>query len=366
MDITNGNYLIHYISNASNFQIDVYNQANNKRYQANKPLSDYAMYKDIGLDICEIITTCFKEVVSEDDDEIDYYSINDDGESLTFNFVYKEIIKLKVTCDCIRTESQKLDTLSLKQHMLKQFKELKEENETLTQQLEDLMNEISMLKSVPTFTMVYGTRVNTKIKHLCIADYLTQDIIDKIEMGIKFDCDPVSINYSGNNVSNAQQYFGNVVIKSDHGASSNRSKCLNAEKPSSDPDKMQIVFQNPRYKYIIDFNDLVELEDLESLIIVNMAHGGLDYIVNRIDNLSTLSKFPNLKSLKFVNVSSTENLKVLYETPSKLQTIALYNCSIPFDKGFLQNKNLSRVKTVIINKGTDIGKTRNGIIVKEI
>ena len=65
MEIKAENYLINYYANSSDFRIIIYNIITTKKYETIKTSDDYKMYKDIGLDIFEIIKNCLDNILTK-------------------------------------------------------------------------------------------------------------------------------------------------------------------------------------------------------------------------------------------------------------------------------------------------------------
>lgn len=86
-------YLINYLSNIDDFRINIYNQLNNKKYELiNSEL--VSKYKDIGIDLFEIITKSFEE------EEYDLV----DNDNLIILKLHYNIIKLSLNIPNILCE----------------------------------------------------------------------------------------------------------------------------------------------------------------------------------------------------------------------------------------------------------------------
>jgi hypothetical protein len=105
MEIKAENYLINYYANSSDFRIIIYNNITTKKYETIKTPDDYKMYKDIGLDIFEIIKNCLDN---------NTFTINDSNDYLTLLLTYKELIKISINCDNLRIDKKEIELFDLK------------------------------------------------------------------------------------------------------------------------------------------------------------------------------------------------------------------------------------------------------------
>jgi len=110
MEFLHENYLINYSSNTDDFRINIYNQLNNKKYELIESIL-VTKYKEIGIDLFEIITDCFGDNEFEliDNDNIIVIKIN-----------YQEIIKLSLNIPNILCEYKDATILDLKTQIMKQ------------------------------------------------------------------------------------------------------------------------------------------------------------------------------------------------------------------------------------------------------
>ena len=122
MEIKAENYLINYYANSSDFRIIIYNIITTKKYETIKTSDDYKMYKDIGLDIFEIIKNCLDN---------NTFTINDSNDYLTLLLSYKELIKISINCDNLRIDKKEIELFDLKNdiHELKNI--IKNQNSIL-------------------------------------------------------------------------------------------------------------------------------------------------------------------------------------------------------------------------------------------
>ena len=122
MEIKAENYLINYYANSSDFRIIIYNIITTKKYETIKTSDDYKMYKDIGLDIFEIIKNCLDN---------NTFTINDSNDYLTLLLTYKELIKISINCDNLRIDKKEIELFDLKNdiHELKNI--IKNQNSIL-------------------------------------------------------------------------------------------------------------------------------------------------------------------------------------------------------------------------------------------
>ena len=105
MEIKAENYLINYYANSSDFRIIIYNNITTKKYETIKTSDDYKMYKDIGLDIFEIIKNCLDN---------NTFTINDSNDYLTLLLTYKESTKISINCDNLRIDKKEIELIGLK------------------------------------------------------------------------------------------------------------------------------------------------------------------------------------------------------------------------------------------------------------
>ena len=135
MEIKADNYLINYYANLSDFKIIIYNNINNKKYETVKTSDDYKIYKDIGLDIFEIIKNCLDN---------NTFTINDNNDYLTLELSYKELTKISINCDIIRIDKKEIELIDLK----KDIYELKNIIQNQNIILENLKKDNDKLKNI--------------------------------------------------------------------------------------------------------------------------------------------------------------------------------------------------------------------------
>ncbi len=122
MEIKVDNYLINYYANSSDFRIIIYNDINNKKYETIKISDDYKMYKDIGLDIFEIIKNCLDN---------NTLKIIDNNDYLILELHFKELIKLSINCDNIRINKKEIEIFELKNEINELKNIIKNQNKFL-------------------------------------------------------------------------------------------------------------------------------------------------------------------------------------------------------------------------------------------
>lgn len=142
MEFLHNNYLIKYISNVDDFRINVYCKINGKKYELIES-GLVKKYKDIGMDLFQILTECFSS---------NLYTVDDKDSYLIFCFEYMELIKLSVTVPNVLCEYKDASVLDLKSEIesLKlvvsklgnKIYELSEKNKFLTDLIDELNTEI--------------------------------------------------------------------------------------------------------------------------------------------------------------------------------------------------------------------------------
>ena len=125
MEIKAENYLINYYANSSDFRIIIYNIITTKKYETIKTSDDYKMYKDIGLDIFEIIKNCLDN---------NTFTINDSNDYLTLLLTYKESTKISINCDNLRIDKKEIELIDLKNDIHELKNVIKNQNSIILNQ----------------------------------------------------------------------------------------------------------------------------------------------------------------------------------------------------------------------------------------
>lgn len=151
----NHTYLITFFTNVSDFRINVYNQKNNKKYE----LVEHALvekYKDVGIDIFEVITECLNS---------DSYELNDMDTSINIAFEYGSIIKLTIVVPNILCEYKDASLLDLKTENIRMKDEIKE----LKCTIDDMKRDISyLLEQVDEINLGDYVKVPKMVKKLVV------------------------------------------------------------------------------------------------------------------------------------------------------------------------------------------------------
>ena len=125
MEIKAENYLINYYANSSDFRIIIYSNITTKKYETIKTSDDYKMYKDIGLDIFEIIKNCLDN---------NTFTINDSNDYLTLLLTYKESTKISINCDNLRIDKKEIELIGLKNDIHELKNVIKNQNSIILNQ----------------------------------------------------------------------------------------------------------------------------------------------------------------------------------------------------------------------------------------
>ena len=156
MEFLRENYLINYSSNTDDFRINIYNQLNNKKYELIESIL-VTKYKDIGINLFEIITDCFGD---------DEFELIDNDNVIIIKINYQEIIKLSLNIPNILCEYKDATILDLKTQIMKQNVIIK-----------NLQNKITILD---TKTKILDTEIDigdnvkipTNIKNVVICGHI--------------------------------------------------------------------------------------------------------------------------------------------------------------------------------------------------
>ena len=196
MEIKSGNYLIIYCANSFDFRIIIYNNINNKKYETIKTSDDYKIYKDIGLDIFEIIKNCLDN---------NTFTINDNNDYLISLLSYKELSKISIICDIIQIDKEEICELKNTIYELKNI--VNNQNSIL----ENLKKDANRLKNIVNYHN--DTLTILKPYH----DYELKNIIkyhnDTLE-NLKKDTDGIKniVKYHNDTLENLKPYYEVVTI----------------------------------------------------------------------------------------------------------------------------------------------------------
>ena len=296
MEIYYNNYLINYLSNINDFRINIYNKNNNKKYEL---IDDELVlkYKNLGIDIIDIITKCLAYNNTES-----FFELIDNDNIITLKIYYKDYIKFSLIISNILCEYKEASILDLKTEIL----QLKTELKKLYLQIENLSTEIDIGNYV---------KIPIKIKNLVICSF-----IDNSEFNYE-DIFPFKIKYTlfkNNHYSKHHSYFMNKYYGYKMNFK-NESFNLNSHTYHYDQPSENEFYQNETTPFLC-FNEIIDCEMIKDM---NLENLGLFNI--KIKNLNSLKKVKNLylNNVEFVEdnfgISTFENLH-------EMNTLGIMNC----------------------------------------
>lgn len=282
MEFVHGeHYLINYYTNVLDFRINIYNKLNNKKYEIIES-ELVTKYKEIGIDIFEIIKYCFDE---ED------YELDDKHTFILIKFNYKNFIKFNLHCGNLLCEPKELSILELKTENLKMKDTVKE----LRTKINNMEERIDKMKE-KEYIKILEYKVHKDTTKLYLCDYIHHNNINRY--GLSTSILPPVTTYHNCNTIGIRSSFGNYngfarsVISIQH--DSCHDSCPIIPSPNES-------YYNP--------NDPENFAD----------HARLIFIKNT-DNVRGLNILSNVKEIGFFNITINADTKmaVLLSTIKKL------------------------------------------------
>jgi hypothetical protein len=294
MEFLHHNYLINYSSNISDFRINIYNQLNNKKYELIET-ELVKKYKEIGINIFDIITSCFDE-----NNEDTSFETDDKDISITLKIIYGDLIKLSLNIPNILCEYKEATILDLQTKIIKlqhnmyekiiklqyemneNMKKMTSEHKLLKTHLELLSTELDIgdYVKVPKNidSLIICKSIGTVTYNLQHTTYVVNHLSfysNKLPINIKcIEHNNHNYNYGIGSVCNPSHPY--------HGFKSNNNNySLGAFSPNE-------FYQNKETPFIC-FKDTIDCELISNLELVNL---GLFNI--KIKNIHKLSKIKNL------------------------------------------------------------------------